>query len=204
MNRYKLVIFDLIDTLADCKGLPEMTARLEDSFSKETIDAFIDHGNIDKIKSVDDAIARFRTIKDFSQKDEILLRQWVEWSETFLYEDTIETLQYLKSKGYKIAIISNSPPTSKDTLSDLKIKEYIDELIFSFAVGSRKPEPEIFMTCLLRAGVEPSEAVMIGDSLKNDIHGAISVGINAILIDRNSTLDYEPRVRSLSELRNLL
>lgn len=203
MNKYKLVIFDLIDTLADCKGLPEMTARLEESFSKETINAFIDHGNIDKIKSVDDAIDRFRTIKNFSQEDEILLRQWVEWSETYLYEDAIETLQYLKSKGYRIAIISNSPPTSKDQLKDLKIKEYITEEIFSFNVGSRKPEKEIFITCLLRAGVKPSEAVMIGDSMKNDINGAKNVGIDAILIDRKNTLDYEPRVTSLSELRNL-
>lgn len=204
MNKYKLVIFDLIDTLAECRGLSETTVKLEENFGKETVDAFIDRGNIDKIKSVDDVIVRFRTIKDFSQEDEKLLRQWLEWSETYLFEDAIETLQYLKNKGYKIAIISNSPPTSKDQLADLKIKEYIDKEIFSFNLGSRKPEKEIFLSCLLEAGVKPSEAVMIGDSMKNDIKGAKNVGIDAILIDRNNTLDYEPKVAKLSKLRDLL
>lgn len=204
MNKYKLIIFDLIDTLADCKGLPEMTAKLEESFSKETIDAFVEGGNIDKIKSVDNAIDRFRTIKNFSHEDEKLLRQWVEWSEMYLYADTMETLQYLKNKGYKIAIISNSPPTSKDQLVDLKIKEYVDEEIFSFNVGSRKPEKEIFLTCLQRVGVDPSEAVMIGDSMKNDIIGAKNVGINAILIDRNNTIDYQPKIINLNQLQDIL
>ncbi|MDB5260480.1 MAG: 2-haloalkanoic acid dehalogenase [Candidatus Nomurabacteria bacterium] len=204
MNKYKLIIFDLIDTLADCKGLSEMTAQLESTLGQEAIDMFIDKGNIDKIKSIDEAINIFRSKKDFSEENEKLLRQWVGWSNTILYEDTIETLKYLKDKGYEVAIISNTPPTSKDQLAELGINQYIDVAIFSFEVGSRKPEKEIFLSCLEKTGVDPSEALMIGDSIKNDINGAKNVGIDALLIDRNNIIDYEPKITNLNQLQDIL
>lgn len=204
MNKYKLVIFDLIDTLADCRGLSDMTTLLEASFSKETINRFVDGGNIDKIKSVDEAINRFKVIESFSEEQEGLLRKWLEWSETFLFDDTLEILKYLKDKGYKIAIISNSPPTSRDQLKDLGIKQYIDEGIFSFEVGSRKPEKEIFLGLIEKMKITPSEALMVGDSIKNDVNGANAVGIDALLIDRNGILNHEPKITNLTQLRGIL
>ncbi len=204
MKKYKLIIFDLIDTLADCRGLSDMNTILEKNLGKEIVDKFIDGGNIDKLTSVEEAITKFKTITILSEQQEQLVRQWLEWSDTFLFDDTIETLEYLKEKGYKIALISNSPPTSKDQLADLGIKQYFDEAIFSFELGYRKPEKEIFLSMLDKAGVEASEALMIGDSLKYDINGANAVGIDAILLDRNNIASHNPKITKLLDLQRII
>ena len=204
MNKYKLVIFDLVDTLVNGTGLPDMTALLEQSLGTETVARFIDSGNIDTLASVDLAMQKFASIITLSESQEKLVREWLEWSEGFLFDDAIETLQYLKQNGYSIAIISNSPPTSHDQLANLQIKQYVDHAIFSFEVGTRKPEKEIFLHLLRKTNVNPSEAVMVGDSMKNDIRGAIVAGIDAVLLDRNNESNYEPRISSLLQLRDIL
>jgi len=204
MKKYKLIIFDLIDTLADCRGLSDMNTLLEKDLGKAIVDKFIDGGNIDKIKSVEAALIKFKSITTLSEEQEKLVRQWLEWSETFLFDDTIETLEYLKKKGYKIAIISNSPPTTKDQLANLGIKQYFDVAIFSFEVGHRKPEKEIFLNLLNKVGAEASEALMIGDSLKYDINGASAVGIDAILLDRKNAASHNPKITNLLDLQKLI
>ena len=48
-----------------------------------------------------------------------------------------------------------------------------------------KPDPSIFLAALQQLGVTADEAVMVGDTLEDDIEGARAVGIRAILIDRD-------------------
>jgi HAD superfamily hydrolase (TIGR01549 family) len=204
MKKYKLIIFDLIDTLAYCKGLSEHEVRLEQSLGKEIVSQFIDGGSIDTLKSVNDAMDTFRLVTPLSPIQEELVRTWLSWPESYLFDDSIQILKYLKDAGYRVAIISNSPPTDCDQLVDLGIDKYIDEVIFSFDVGTRKPEKEIFLSLLERAMVKPSEALMIGDSLKNDIRGASAVGIDSLLLDRNDTSSYKPKITSLLQLRDFL
>ena len=53
--------------------------------------------------------------------------------------------------------------------------------------------------------VEPAEAVMVGDTIADDVEGALALGMRAILVDREGTKqDYEPRIERLSELPPLL
>ena len=61
----------------------------------------------------------------------------------------------------------------------------------------------------LRAmGLLPGEAMMVGDSLTQDIEGARRVGMRGVLVARSghveATLDGVPVIRSLRELRALL
>ena len=203
-KKYKLIIFDLIDTLAYCEGLTEQSLRLEQVLGKDVVNQFIDGGNIDKLKSVDEAVAKFKTIAPLTTEQEGMVRKWLSWSDSHLFSDSIEILSYLKNEGYKVAIISNSPPTANDQLQDLGIKDYIDTAVFSFEVGSRKPEKEIFLNLLAQTKVEPSDALMIGDSLKNDVRGADSVGIDSLFLDRTDTIDYAPKITGLLQLREFL
>ena len=204
LKKYRLVIFDFIDTLAACKGLSKVEIALEQELGKETVEAFIDGGNIDKIPSVDEAMNTFKSITSLSKEQEELVRRWLDWSDISLFEDTIDTLEYLKEKGYLIAIISNSPPSSRDQLADLGIRQYVDEAVFSFEVGSKKPEKEIFTALLNKLHIEPQDALMIGDSIKNDINGANACDIDALLLDRNTTIIFDPKIITLRELRNFL
>jgi putative hydrolase of the HAD superfamily len=73
-----------------------------------------------------------------------------------------------------------------------------------------KPHPSIFEAGLKLLDVAPSEAMMVGDSFKQDIEGARRVGMHAVLVNRSSELyprseiDGVPVIRSLTELLRVL
>jgi len=74
-----------------------------------------------------------------------------------------------------------------------------------------KPHPSIFSSALQLLGVAPSDAVMVGDSVRQDIEGALNVGMRAILLNRGDHAapavvgdQRVPVIRSLRELPNLV
>src|SRR5581483_7520429 len=81
-----------------------------------------------------------------------------------------------------------------------------DFTVVSELEGYSKPHPQLYRRALELAG-EPAERVLhVGDKLREDVEGAASVGIRAILVDRNGrgSNDYEPRISSLDELPALI
>jgi len=73
-----------------------------------------------------------------------------------------------------------------------------------------KPHPSIFAAALQLANVKATEAVMVGDSVQQDIEGAIRAGMRAVLLQRGDTPTTGagalgvPVIRSLRELPNLI
>jgi putative hydrolase of the HAD superfamily len=67
---------------------------------------------------------------------------------------------------------------------DLDIQRYIDVAVVSGVAGYEKPDAEIFHRALSAAGVAPEDAMHVGDNRRDDVEGAESVGIRAVLIDR--------------------
>jgi len=60
------------------------------------------------------------------------------------------------------------------------LAERLDVAVFSSEVGRRKPDPLIFRTALDRLGVEPGNALFVGDSLEADIAGAAGFGMRTV------------------------
>ena len=69
--------------------------------------------------------------------------------------------------------------------------------------GACKPHPGIFRMALEMAGVQPEEAVMIGDSMTSDIRPAMELSIHPVLIDRKGLQKDAavPVIRSLAEIQ---
>lgn len=125
-----------------------------------------------------------------------------------LYDDTVPTLEHLRDKGFKLAIVSNWD-TPLDPLTErLGIADYFDIIVASHdtRVRSAKPDPHIFNYTLAAVGVSAEEVVHVGDTYEADIIGAKNAGIRPILIDRDGTQTgrWEETIRSLSELPALL
>ncbi|MCX6757869.1 MAG: HAD-IA family hydrolase [Candidatus Nomurabacteria bacterium] len=203
-KKYKLIIFDLIDTLANSESISESTKILEQEIGTEIVDFIIGGGKIDTEKTVDDVITRVKNFRNISNEEEQMIRTWIEPSGTFLLSEAIEILKYLKEKSYLLGIISNSPPTTQDQLEDLGISSYFDSAVFSFECGYRKPSREIYDLFLKRFNVSASEALMIGDSMKNDVSGAQNAGLDAILLDKDDVINFSPKIKNLLELKNIL
>ena len=121
-------------------------------------------------------------------------------SENFeLYEDAIPTLALLRESGIKIGLVSN---TSRDLDAFIRHFELrVDGWISSGAHGKVKPSPTIFQAALELLDAEPASAVMVGDSVEDDIEGARALGMRAFLLDREGR--YPERDDTLPDLHAL-
>ena len=120
-----------------------------------------------------------------------------------LYDDVIPVMKKLRERDMKIGLITNLEIDMKPVCSKLGLDPYLDLIVTSGEAGSDKPQPEIFLLALKKAGVESFEAVHVGDQYKIDAVGAKSAGIKPIIIDRNDMypdITDCPRIQSLDEL----
>ena len=117
--------------------------------------------------------------------------------------EAARVLDAIHSAGLRTAAISNTEDGRLEELMRLVgLDDRFDFMLDSFVVGLRKPDPAIFRLALDRLGLEPRDAVYVGDSYGHDALPAISLGLGAVLID---PLDLHPesvcpRVRSLGGL----
>ena len=105
-----------------------------------------------------------------------------------LYNDSLPILRKLKKRGYILAIITDAQKSfTPEECRTLKIDHFFDHIVLSTQYGFKKPDPRLFtITCEL-LGITPSEAVYIGDNPEKDIAGAKQVGMQTILVYRNSS-----------------
>lgn len=92
-------------------------------------------------------------------------------------------LKLARERGLRTAVISNSNGTVADILAHLDLAKDLEFIIDSSKVGVEKPDPRIFRIALDRAGLQPHEAVYVGDLYSIDVVGARSAGMQAILMD---------------------
>ena len=132
-----------------------------------------------------------------------ITRGW-EIHENFeLYDDVPATFAALRAAGLRIGLVSNSARDVREFAVHHALE--VDAGISSFHHGRTKPHPSIFRAVLDLLEVEPAEAVMVGDTIADDIEGAQALGMRAILVDRgNVQLEFEPRIETLNELPQLL
>ncbi|HET7342333.1 MAG TPA: HAD family hydrolase, partial [Methylomirabilota bacterium] len=94
-----------------------------------------------------------------------------------------EALRLARARGLRTGVISNSNGTIADILDELGLARHVEFVLDSSKVGVEKPDPRIFRLALERAGVEPHEAVYVGDLYSIDVLGARAAGLRAILMD---------------------
>ena len=105
-----------------------------------------------------------------------------------LYED-VTVLEELHA--YHVGIITNGAhdehtDSQLSKVRHLGLTERIQSLTISGEIGVRKPKFEIFKVACERANVLLKEAMLVGDSIQNDIVGANNAGMTSVLIDRKS------------------
>ena len=101
-----------------------------------------------------------------------------------LFDDTLPTLVELRKSGYLLGLLSNVNLDLEPLLHELGIQPYIDVSITSKEAGAQKPDPPIFLAALDRLGLQPYEALHVGDQYQSDVLGAKGVGITPVLLDR--------------------
>lgn len=126
------------------------------------------------------------------------------WS--YLMPGTAEYLVALRTRGYRLAIVSNAIGQIETQLTQAGLASLFEFILDSHYLGVEKPHPEIFAIALNRSGVQPDEALFVGDLYSTDIGGAQNAGISGVLIDRAQAYPDAPvpRITSLPELDRAL
>jgi len=209
----KAIIFDCWSTLF-YKDAPEPA-----SFSKRLgvektyeLEKVVERNlMLDKIKDVKEAFRKIISELDIKPNEImvddlalILCDKLVNYNKP--YPNTLEVLNELKNKKYRLGMISNAIDIVFEPLrKKYNFNELFDAVVPSFEVGVLKPDPKIFEMCLEKLGVEKDEALMVGDSLQDDIEAAQSFGIKALMLDnKNKHPNYSPRITSIKDIFSYL
>lgn len=113
---------------------------------------------------------------------------------------------------YRLAVVSNFDytPTAVGILEAAGVADLFAAIVVSDQVGWRKPAPVIFQAALARVGVEPGQALFVGDRADIDVAGARAAGLRPVwlnpagepLPDGLAAPEFE--IRDLGELRQVL
>ncbi len=124
-----------------------------------------------------------------------------------LFPYTIEILDYLKNKDYKMHLITNGFESVQfKKIKNSNLADYFIEVITSEASNSLKPNKEIFDYALKASNAKLESSIMIGDNEAADIQGAINAGMDSIFVNH---LQIQPTVAAthtmthLKELENI-
>jgi FMN hydrolase / 5-amino-6-(5-phospho-D-ribitylamino)uracil phosphatase len=197
---YKLICFDLDDTLWPC--LPVI------QYAEQTLYNWLTEHQpeITQIYSIEQLrIKRQRLISrqpqlinDLSAARRVHLQQLAdeigihsEWvnsafdifyqarQKVSLFDDVIPVLSALKSQYILVALTNGNAHINKTGLGD-----YFSFQISAADVKAAKPDPAMFLQAMQQAGVEASQTLHVGDHPVHDIRGARNAGIDAVWLNR--------------------
>ena len=128
---------------------------------------------------------------------------WARAENFGLYDDVLPCLYTLRAAGVRMALASNALGHGvEEIVAHFALDEFIEVSVSSAGVGVVKPACAVFDEVLRLTGVPASRAVMVGDSVGDDVEGALACGCAAILLDRAGRAAGTdlPAIRSLLEL----
>lgn len=99
------------------------------------------------------------------------------------YPDTATTLAWARACGLQLGMVANrwcGVARLRRELAPFGLADAFDAVAVSAEVGWLKPHPAVFGAALDALGVQPHEAVMVGDRLDVDVAGAARMGIRAV------------------------
>ena len=131
-----------------------------------------------------------------------IIEAWVNVENFGLYDDVLPCMEALAGAGLRMGLVSNTERSLEEVVTHFALERYVEVHVASVEIGLFKPSPEIFAAATDRLGIEPGQAVMVGDNLEDDVRGAQRFGCGAILLDRPGRyqLDDVPTIRTLAEL----
>jgi putative hydrolase of the HAD superfamily len=114
-----------------------------------------------------------------------ICREWASCGHFDLFDEVPAVLRALADSGVRIGLISNSQRCLESFQSHFALRGLIDATVSSPDHGFMKPHPSIFSEALQRLRVNPGDALMVGDNLRDDVEGALAAGLRAVLVYRS-------------------
>ena len=177
----------------DGLGAYDSDARARSFWSEYYAEALLDAG-VDLPR--EELISAGNAVYDWYQQPE----QWEP------YPEVPEALRRAHERGLVQGVVSDWGTDLVPLLHAHEVTRHLDFVVASAAVGAAKPHPDIFRFALARADLKPADVIYVGDSYISDVLGARTVGIAAVLLDREGTAPAVdcPVISSLREVLALV
>ena len=216
MKNIKAIIFDAYGTLFDVNSAAEKckdkigdkwegfanywrTTQLEYTWLRSMMERHKDFWKITE-DSLDKAMKVFEI--DISMKNELLDLYKI----LSPYPEVKDTLQKLKDKNYKLAILSNGTPELLDELvNSNNLKNLFDNIFSIEDVGIFKPSSKVYDIPIKKYNIKKNEVAFLSSNTW-DVSGGGNYGYNSIWVNRNKNifdnLDFKP-IYEIDNLTNL-
>ena len=229
MKRMKYIFFDLDFTLIDVKKAQYVA--IEDLYNIYKFDSVIDITSfIKKWDELTDYHYAFYTRKEISYEEQrnrriidlfkcynmkldkppkeiydIYLKSFEDnWS---LFDDVYNVIEKLYNTGYKLGVISNGDFNQQtDKLKRTGIYKFFEIVTTSSEYDYSKPNPKLYETIIQRFNIDKNEMIMIGDQVEKDVIPCLSIGIDAIWLNRKEKENKEnvKEIKSLKDIFKIL
>ena len=217
MKNIKAIIFDAYGTLFDVNSAAEKckgkigdkwenfanywrTTQLEYTWLRSLMNKHKDFWKITE-DSLDKSMKKFHI--DQNMRSELLNLYKV----LSPYPETKNTLEQLKNKNYKIAILSNGTPSLLNGLIEKNnMKIFFDDIFSIEEVGIFKPSSKVYEIPIKKYKIDKRDIAFLSSNTW-DVCGGGNFGYNSIWVNRNKNifdkLDYKPK-HVIGDLEELL
>lgn len=214
--RYKLLLFDLDDTLLDFganerESLTQLFEHHGFTLTDE-LSQIYENGRIEL-----NEVLHTRFYETMLRIDQVVdglaweatYRELLGSGEQLLMEGALEVCQRL-SQTHRLFIITNGiTRTQIKRMKQAGLDAFFEHIFDSQSIGAQKPSPSFFDYVKHHVhDFDRREALIIGDSLNTDIKGGLLAGIDTCWVNRNSHLNAADiqstyTISSLSELYDI-
>lgn len=186
MSRAKAILFDLDGTLVDsARGIHAaldevLTTLTGNGCSIEDVRRWVGNG---PEKLVERGLFSHGYSGDAGQAH-VLFREAYQRTllQADIYPGVIDGLRTLKQEGLRLACITNkSAHFTGPFLTELGLETFFDRVLCGDEVEHPKPDPQSLLQVCAEFGIEPAEAMMVGDSA-NDLEPAQRVRMPGIAV----------------------
>lgn len=181
-------VLDTVDSWLAACGDPELAARLNAAENEAWLRSRDEH-----VSATLDTVLEAAGV----DPDDTFLANYHAWWEphTRTDPDVPELFAWLRAQGIRIGILSNTiwPRAEHERIfARDEVLALIDGAVYTSEIAWTKPHPEAFRAAMAAVGVaEPDRAVFVGDRVFDDIHGAKSVGMRAVLVPHSTVPEWQ-------------
>jgi len=209
----RAVIFDLWNTIAEwpherwAEVRPRVAERV--GLSSEEFDSrwYGELAHMRETRPFADVLALFDLTPE-AAAEVVSLRREVTREGLVPVRGAVETIAALRERGLKTGLITVCSEDVALLWEETPFHELFDVTVFSATCGLRKPDPRIYRLALEQLGVEPEEAVFVGDGANDELGGAERLGMRAVGVESPGGELPDGwaglRIRELPELLELL
>lgn len=207
-NQIKYILIDFDGTLVDT--VPLLFDNYIQFLKKYNRDSTLEEFQSLMGPAIEEFIPLLKTRHGLSEKEEdLILAYTADLAEKYrqeakLIEGSQEFLIFVKSLGFKLALVtSSSYSLIKSCLEELKLEKYFDHLVTGEKVKKTKPDPEIYLLALKMFAAKPEQAISIEDSY-NGILASIKANIPTIALKNKHLLQIPPNAILVNSWKELL